>query len=114
MTGKKALHLDVLRMSLILIGLFVSAVCQAQSTDVQTTTVEKMAICKNGSFVRSIRVEKEDGGYTTYYTKRGNESRVGRGLNKQSQIDILLNIKGNLEEAGWQCREVSDAQMLET
>ncbi len=75
--------------------------------------VESMVICKNRSQVRTVRIEGADGGFSTYYVKFGKENRVGSGQNLESQVSILENIKGNLEGAGWQCRDVEKARLLE-
>ena len=67
-------------------------------------------ICKNKSIVRTIRVEKVSGtdDYITLYTKFGKDKEVGRAKWKPSAENIQINIKSNLEKAGWTCRDAKD------
>ena len=44
----------------------------------------------------------------TIYTKAGKDRVVGEGQFWKSCEDILKNIKGNLEEAGWKCRKIGN------
>lgn len=77
--------------------------------------LEAMSLCRNGEIVRSIRVEKSsDEDYACIYTKYGVDRQVGQGQNLASVKGILNNIKGNLEKAGWQCRDASTASIIES
>ena len=66
-------------------------------------------MCKNSKIVRTIKVETldESGLCRTTYTKAGVDKEVGNGLKRQSCMGFLNNIKGNLEKAHWNCKDVS-------
>lgn len=73
-----------------------------------------VVVCRNQNIVRTVRVEKaqekaEDGAdlYVTIYSRGGIDREIGRGRMKSSMEGILENVRGNLESAGWRCREVS-------
>lgn len=71
----------------------------------------KYVMCKNQNIVRTIRVEREaeEKVCITTYTKNGEDKEVGRVQNSSSCTMFAENIRGNLEKAGWKCRDVSEA-----
>lgn len=70
-------------------------------------------LCKNNQIVRTIRVNSGEEGCKTVYTKSGVDRIVGSGQNASSCMQFLNNIKGNLEEAAWSCREVSKVKITD-
>ena len=66
-------------------------------------------ICKNRGIVRTIRVEWEptEKVCLTLYTKDGKDKEVGKAQNKSSCNMFLDNIRTNLKNAGWDCKDVS-------
>lgn len=79
------------------------------------TEVENAAywMCKAGRRVRTIRVHVDESGLcSTFYSKDGLEKAVGSGKNRESCLNILTNIKNNLEKsAKWSCRDISSSRM---
>jgi hypothetical protein len=72
-------------------------------------------ICKNGSQVRTVRVELDaEGVCHTIYSKQGAEKGVGSGKNKDSCMQFLNNIRVNLEKSNWKCRDVEAATVDES
>lgn len=71
------------------------------------TPESTMVLCKNKDVVRTIQIEEASGQCTTVYTKAGVDREVGNGRNRSSCERVLENIRGNLDKAGWRCREVS-------
>ena len=68
----------------------------------------KLVMCKNQNVARTIRVVKNnEGACETIYTKAGVDRRVGIATHPESCFQFIENIKGNLEEASWRCKEVS-------
>ena len=75
---------------------------------------EKLLLCKLNRTVRTLRVEIDDGSLCkTIYTKQGVDDEIGSGQHKQSCFNIVGNVRKNLEEGGWKCREVQRAQSSE-
>lgn len=74
-----------------------------------TVEPEDFVICRNQKIVRTVRVVKREDACDTIYTKSGVDQDVGGGKHYQSCTRILDNIRGNLEKAGWRCREVDEA-----
>lgn len=71
-----------------------------------------IVMCKNKSFVRTIRVEKNQQNLCeTTYTKAGVDKVIGSGLQTDSCVKILENVKTNLEGAGWKCKDISTAKI---
>ena len=69
-------------------------------------------MCKHKKEVRTIRVHIDEKGVcSTYYSKEGEEKRVGSGRNHESCINFLNSIKTNLEKSSWNCRDISDTQI---
>jgi hypothetical protein len=74
--------------------------------------VDQMVICRIKKHVRTIRVIlREDSDCETIYTKFGRDRVIGTGRMKSSCINFLKNVQGNLQEAGWKCREVEKASI---
>lgn len=92
---------------------FILAVLFCFVGEVQAQEAEHYTICKIGKTVRSIRVEKAPGGYSTIYTKEGVDSVVGGGQWAESCVKIASNIQANLEKAGWKCKTVEQANVSE-
>lgn len=72
---------------------------------------EEFILCRNAKTVRTIRVQKsqeKNGEWVTLYTKSGVDKVVGTGYSLESNVKIAGNIKRNLEEAGWRCRNVNE------
>ena len=67
--------------------------------------------CQKNFFVRTIRVERNQQGCRTIYTKRGIDKEVGSGIYLESCFNFLKNVEKNLGIAGWQCRDASESRM---
>ena len=66
-------------------------------------------MCKSQKIVRTIRVTPGGEGCQTIYTKSGIDKVVGGGKNSVSCIEVMKNIRTNLEGAAWKCRDISSA-----
>lgn len=66
-------------------------------------------ICKLGKEVRTLSIQIEAGKCTTIYNKAGKSQDIGGGLNPQTCEEILGNVRKNLEEGNWKCRDVKEA-----
>jgi len=66
-------------------------------------------ICKNRSFVRTIQVDwqEDEQACVTTYTKNGKPREVASAKNRNNCRGVINNIKENLTDAGWKCRDVS-------
>jgi len=72
-----------------------------------------LVLCKNQKIVRTIRVEvKDDKSCETKYTKAGVDRTIGTGNYETSCDRFLNNVKGNLQTAGWKCKDVSSAKIV--
>jgi len=69
----------------------------------------KFIMCRSQKIVRTIRIEKVSDGCETVYTKAGVDRVVGSGRHQESCESVLNNIRRNLEDAHWNCREVDSA-----
>lgn len=70
-----------------------------------------LVLCKNKKTVRTLRVEVgEDQKCRAIYTKQGVDETIGSGQYTQSCEDYVGNVRKNLEEANWNCREVKEAR----
>jgi len=98
--------------SLVLLFLLTTtffAVAADQVVDVENRSYW---LCKNKKEVRTIRVQiRETGVCNTLYAKHGDEALVGSGKNHESCVQILNNIKTNLEKSDWACRDVTNARI---
>ena len=68
-------------------------------------------ICKNKDIVRTIRVEKSTQSCKTTYTKNGEDKIVGKSKTENVCIEVLTNIKKNLEESNWKCKDISASRV---
>jgi hypothetical protein len=98
---------------LFTIGLLFFLIPAIGSTAMVKENLDQFVMCRLGKTIRTIRVGKnsEAEGCVTTYTKNGQDREVGSGRNWQSCTDILENIKTNLENASWKCREIEKASI---
>lgn len=68
-------------------------------------------LCKLNKEVRTLRIEKQPDKCEIMYNKYGKDQVVGAGQNHQSCEEVLTRVRGNLEKAGWKCREIKDASV---
>lgn len=66
-------------------------------------------MCQNGTIVRTVRIELDEQGCKTVYTKNGDDRVIGSGQFAISCTGFLGNVKKNLEAAGWSCKDISGA-----
>lgn len=72
---------------------------------------ESLVLCKHNKTVRTLRVEiDKDQVCRTIYTKQGVDEVIGSGQNHQSCSEFVTNVRKNLEDAKWSCREVKEAR----
>lgn len=73
----------------------------------------RYVMCRNKQIVRTIRAEwhKSTDSCNTLYTKNGKDRSVGTGRFFDSCVKFLENVQGNLEKAGWKCRDISKASI---
>jgi hypothetical protein len=69
-----------------------------------------LVLCKSKKNVRTLRVEvSEDQKCRAIYTKQGVDETIGS--NQFADCDqYITNVRKNLEEAKWNCREVKEAR----
>lgn len=73
---------------------------------------ESLVLCKHNKTVRTLRVEMgEDQKCRAIYTKQGVDETIGSGMNPNSCVEYISNVRKNLEEAQWNCREVKEARI---
>ncbi len=74
--------------------------------------IELSVICRLKKEVRTLRVEKTDGGKcNAVYTKSGKDQSIGQASSQASCDEILRKVRANLEAAAWKCREVKDSRV---
>ncbi|KHD87226.1 MAG: hypothetical protein OM95_15730 [Bdellovibrio sp. ArHS] len=72
---------------------------------------DSLVLCKHNKTVRTLRVEMgDDSKCRAIYTKQGVDETIGSGLNPNSCVEFVSNVRKNLEEAKWNCREVKEAR----
>lgn len=72
----------------------------------------KLILCKSKKVVRTLRVEvADDNKCHAIYTKQGIDATIGSGQYLNSCTQIVSNVRNNLEEAKWSCREVKEAKV---
>lgn len=72
---------------------------------------ESMVLCKNNKTVRTLRIETgADQKCRAIYTKQGVDEIIGSGQYLGSCVEFVTNVRKNLEEAKWNCREVKEAR----
>lgn len=93
--------------ALTLLGLLLSP--PFLSAEPNNEAAPTYVMCRNKKLVRTVRVKPASGDVQceTTYTKAGIDKVVGYGRNDVSCFNILKNIKSNLEQAGWICRDIS-------
>lgn len=70
-----------------------------------------LVLCRNQKNVRTLRVEMgEDQKCRAIYTKQGVDETIGSGQITGSCEEYISNVRKNLEEAKWNCREVKEAR----
>ena len=100
------------RVVIIAVTLFCAALTGAEET---TSPHPTYVICKNRKIVRTVRVEKAAGGSCkTIYTKAGVDRDIGSGRNSASCFKFMDNVQGNLESAGWKCKDISSSAISES
>ena len=61
--------------------------------------------------MRTLRVEVDkDQVCRTIYTKQGVDEVIGSAQNHTSCTEFVTNVRKNLEDAKWNCREVKEAR----
>ncbi len=72
-------------------------------------TQASIIMCKNKKIVRTLRIMQmeADSKCVTLYSKGGNDKIVGSGRSMSTCTTVTENIKGNLEKAGWKCKETT-------
>lgn len=71
-------------------------------------------LCRNKKIVRTLRAippKSEADNCTAIYTKNGTDREVGSGRLFTSCVNIITNIKTNLEKAGWTCKDISTSKI---
>lgn len=98
-----------MQLSLTSILILVSSLAYAQN--ISAAKPSSFVMCRNKKIVRTLRVESggDDGvACTTTYTKAGIDKVVGTGKFEPSCQNFLTNVRKNLEEAGWVCKEKTE------
>jgi hypothetical protein len=70
-------------------------------------------LCRKSLEVRTLRVEKKLGSCTALYNKSGLNRKMLSSTNKDNCSPMIQKIKGNLEAAGWKCKDISDSLVTE-
>jgi hypothetical protein len=96
-----------------LVAVFLLLFC-TNSTAAESSSAGSHYLCRNQKLVRTLRVVEKPDKCVTIYTKAGTDRVVGTGIYLQSCISILQNIKGNLEEASWKCRDISQSEVVQS
>ncbi len=84
------------------------------SLEAETGKTTLHVMCRNRNIIRTVRVLSLKEGCQTLYSKNGEERVMGAGRNAGSCEGFLRNIQGNLESAGWTCRDVSQSGVTVT
>jgi hypothetical protein len=73
-------------------------------------------LCRNQKNVRTVNIEMDPSGQRCIakYSKDGVAKEVGRGLNYESCIKVMENIKVNLEKSNWKCKEITNEIITST
>lgn len=84
-------------------------------SDLGTQTIESLAanpvywMCQHKTAVRTIRIDVADGQCRTGYAKEGQEKNSSLSQQVSTCINVFANIRRNLEQASWKCRNISGA-----
>ena len=82
--------------------------------DLSAAKPSAFVMCRNKKIVRTLRIEaggSEGAACSTTYTKAGVDRVIGTGQFEVSCKKFLNNVRGNLEEAGWKCRNIEQARI---
>lgn len=91
-----------------------------ENTNAELGTIPKMSevakqpvywMCKLRSDVRTIRVEVENGTCFTRYSKDGSEKEASKSIGMRSCWQVFANIRRNLENAEYKCRDISSSRI---
>lgn len=66
-------------------------------------------LCRKSQEVRTLRVEKKEDSCNALYNKFGHDQKILSTKNKDNCTPVVLRVKGNLETAGWKCKDISDS-----
>jgi len=84
----------------------------ASASILETPTYKDQWLCRKSSEVRTLRVELKEG-CSALYNKSGHVQKIVSSKNKDNCVPVVLKIKGNLETAGWKCKDISDSLITE-
>lgn len=70
-------------------------------------------MCRSQKSVRTLRVLESESGCRAIYTKQGIDKLVGEGRFSRSCLQVMSNIKNNLENAKWRCKDVSASAVFD-
>ena len=102
----------VLKVCLVLTALFPNFAFSQNETPTEVKKeLPTYVICKNKDVVRTIRVERFSQACKTTYTKNGEDKIVGKSKTEDVCIEVLANIKKNLEESNWKCKDISASRV---
>ena len=73
------------------------------------TSYEDQWLCRKSQEVRTLRVEKKEDSCNALYNKFGHDQKILSTKNKDNCTPVVLRVKGNLETAGWKCKDISDS-----
>ncbi|MGZ3769757.1 MAG: hypothetical protein ACXVCP_07970 [Bdellovibrio sp.] len=72
---------------------------------------DSLVLCKHNKEVRTLRLEIDTDKCRAIYTKQGVDEVIGSGQYTNSCVEIISNVRKNLEEGKWSCREVKEARV---
>lgn len=102
---KSALKIEEALFSITMTVLFFSSIASASLGDA-------LVLCKHNKSVRTLRIEMgDDKKCRAIYTKQGVDETIGSGQDPNSCAEIVSNVRKNLEEGNWVCREVKEARV---
>jgi hypothetical protein len=81
---------------------------QEKATDAAQPT---HVLCKSGSVVRRVRIEKKKSACLVTYTKEGVEKVVGRSMADDLCRGVFDQIKNNLEKGNWKCKDITQSRV---
>lgn len=91
-------------LSVSMMVLFFSSVSNAELGD-------SFILCKSNKNVRTLRVEmSSDQKCRAVYTKQGVDEVIGASTGAAACAEIISNVRKNLEEGKWNCREVKESR----
>lgn len=86
----------------------ISADCMANQS---VKTVEQLVLCKNKNTVRTLRANFDNPGKCiAIYNKNGQDQVIGSGMNPDSCVQFVTNVRTNLEGANWNCRDIKESR----